>query len=202
MNTPNPKPPKRIRKHVNPLAVQQMVSFSGFKNEAPIIIDVGAGTGTFADGLLKKFPTKNYLLFEIRLPMVERLRQKFKNQQNVVALDGNAGLNFKGIIEPLQNNLESVFINFPDPWPKAKHHKRRFVNEKWLQQTYAWINSRVMFYFQTDFADLFADTLELITESDFDFEIFKNSPHGVQTHWEKAKMEERKEIFRVKFWKP
>ena len=198
-------PQRRVRPHVNPLAITHEHIFRGFGNNQNIIIDVGAYKGEFSEALIQKFPTKNFIVFEIRQPIYLQLCEKFAKYDNVLVFDGDAGRNFRHIVQPCLDQgvvIEEVYINFPDPWPKAKHKKRRFINAKFLQELLLWIPNQTKFIFQTDQAPLFDDTLELVQENGhFLIEPFDTSPYGVQTHWEAVKMAEGDTIYRMKFWR-
>jgi tRNA (guanine-N7-)-methyltransferase len=192
----------RVRNHVNPLANLKECSFSGFTNENSIIIDVGACRGEFIDSLSKKFPEKNFILFEIRVPLANSLREKFSSMSNIVVFDGDAGRNFESILRPFSQKIETIYINFPDPWSKKKHKKRRFLNEYFLSQISEWIIPQTEFIFQTDQEYFFKETLEIIQKSSFsNIQFFDTSPYGIQTDWEKAKMREEKNIWRIRFRK-
>ncbi len=196
---------KRIRLHINPLSITHEYHFEGFKNDNAIIIDVGSCKGEFAEALIEKFPNKNFILFEIRIPLVEKLREKFKDHKNVVVFQGDAGRNFKNIVAPSIDRdilIEEIFINFPDPWFKEKHKKRRFINPKFLAEISEYIPSETNFVFQTDQKFLFEETLEVLKESNFDqIEFFKSPPYGVQTDWEIATTKLGRDIWRMKFHK-
>lgn len=200
-----PSMPKRIRPHVNPLAITKEFSFAGFGNDHPIIIDVGACKGEFVEALVEKFPEKNFIVFEIRIPLAEKLRTKFSDNKNVVVFDGDAGRNFRAIVEPCLKEgavVEEIFINFPDPWFKEKHKKRRFVNEKFLTDCDQWLDSQTEFIFQTDQEFLFNETLEVVEASPYSsIEKFNQSPYDVQTDWEQAKMKEGSSVWRMRFRK-
>jgi len=197
--------PRRVRKHVNPLSILKKHNFAGFGNNKPIIVDVGACLGEFAKEMIEKFPAKNFTLFEIRVPLANKLREKFKNFKNVVIFDGDAGLNFRRILEPCLKKgakIEEIFVNFPDPWFKERHKKRRFINEKFLKSCESWLPAETKFIFQTDQEFLFRETLEVVENSPFSkIEFFENSAHGIPTHWEKQKLLEGDKIWRMKFWK-
>jgi len=197
--------PHRIRPHINPLSITREHSFAGFENNHPIIVDVGACKGEFTESLLEKFPEKNFVLFEIRIPLTEKLRQKFSECKNVAIFDADAGRNFENILRPQVERgvrLETVFINFPDPWVKERHKKRRFVTGKFLAQCAQWIKPETEFVFQTDQKFLFDETLEIVKSSAFSHvEFFDEPPFGVRTDWEEAKIKTGAEIWRMKFWK-
>ncbi len=197
--------PRRVRKHVNPLSILKKHNFAGFGNDKPILVDVGACLGEFAEELVKKFPAKNFILFEIRVPLANKLREKFKDYENVVVFDGDAGLNFRGILEPCLKQgakIEQIFVNFPDPWFKERHKKRRFINEKFLASCADWLPAETEFVFQTDQEFLFNETLEVVENSPFSkIAFFEGSIHGIPTHWEKQKLLEGAKIWRMRFRK-
>ena len=193
--------PKRIRTHVNPLGILKEHSFEGFGNDKNIMIDVGACKGEFTAAMAEKFPEKNFIVFEIRVPLANKLREKFKDQKNIVVFDGDAGRNFKSILTPCLEEgamVEKIFINFPDPWFKEKHKKRRFLNAKFLEEVSTYLNSKTEFIFQTDQQFLFEETLEMIEEFQrCDVSFFKEPPYNLRTDWEQAKMKEGSVIYRM-----
>lgn len=196
---------KRIRAHVNPLAITHEYGFEGFNNENPIVIDIGSCKGEFAHALVERFPEKNYILFEIRVPLQKRLEQLFQKHDNVVIFGGDAGRNFRSIVEPSIKRgirLETVYMNFPDPWFKDRHKKRRFLNEKLLKELHEYITSETTFVFQTDQSFLFEETQDLLKDSDFsELEPFSESPYGIETDWEQATKQLGRTIQRMKFRK-
>jgi len=195
--------PKRVRTHVNPLAITETHHFEGFGNDRPIFVDVGAFKGEFMAELIKKFPDHNFILFEIRLPIAEKLREKFIGQDNVVVFHGDAGLNFKNILQPCLDQgatIKEIFVNFPDPWFKDKHKKRRFITTKFLNQCAPWLPAETEFIFQTDQEFLFQETKEYLIETPYKItEEFNKPPYGLQTNWEVVKVAEGKDIFRMRF---
>ncbi len=196
-------PQKRVRNHVNPLSILIKHSFNGFGNDRPIFVDVGACKGEFAAELIEKFPDHNFILFEIRRPLAQKLAEKFSDKENVVVFDGDAARNFRTILEPCLDQgaiIEEIFVNFPDPWFKEKHKKRRFINAKFLQECSKWLPVDVRFIFQTDQKFLFDETLEEVQQTSYKFtEKFNTSIHGIPTHWEKQKLLEGDDIWRVMF---
>ena len=197
---------KRVRPHVNPLSIIEIFHFDGFGNDKPIFVDVGAFKGEFMEALAEQHPDHNFILFEIRRPIAEDLRKKFKVRDNCVVFHGDAGLNFRNILEPCIKEgalIKDIFINFPDPWFKDRHKKRRFVNEKFLQETSEWIQDETRLIFQTDQKPLFDETREVIAVSPVSqIKLFYESPYGLQTDWESAKIEEGNKIYRMEFQKP
>jgi len=196
---------RRVRHHVNPLADRTEYSFDGFDNNNSIIVDIGADRGEFTEQLLDKFSnTKNFLVLEIRKPLAQRLKNKFKNYSNVVVFDGDATRNFENLLKPSINKgvlIEEVYINFPDPWFKERHKKRRVINEKFINDTKKWIQPQTKWIFQTDQKPLFDDTTQILQSIDgIKIEVFDKPPHNTVTKWENAKVAKGDNIYRMNFW--
>jgi len=195
----------RIRHHVNPLADRTEHLFAGFGNKKPIIVDVGADRGEFTEQLLEKFGnTKNFIVFEIRRPLAQKLKEKFKINENVVVFDGDANRNFSRIMKPCIDaggHIEEVYINFPDPWVKERQKKRRFLNEKFLKEIRTNISTETKWIFQTDHKQLFDETALLLQKNDIrKIDYFSEPPYGFTTKWEDAKIKEGKGIYRLLFY--
>ncbi len=195
--------PKRVRTHVNPLSITHEFHFEGFGNDRPIFVDVGAYKGEFTEGLLAQFPDCNFVVFEIRRPIAEKLREKFADHENVVVFHGDAGLNFRNILEPCiaqGAQIKEIFVNFPDPWFKDRHKKRRFITTKFLNSCTDWLPAETEFIFQTDQEFLFNETKEYLAETPYEItEEFSKPPYDQTTDWEDAKVAEGKEIWRMRF---
>ncbi len=99
-----------------------------FAQEAPIDIDIGAGKGRFLNELATSFPERNFLAVE-RAHKYYKLccdRAARRGFQNVRLLCTTAEDLFFRLIPP--ETVDRIFVLFPDPWPKKRHHKRRFLN--------------------------------------------------------------------------
>lgn len=199
----SPKLPRRIRNHVNPLADQIEHTFEGFANAKPIIIDIGSYRGEFVEQLEEKFrDSKNYMACEIRKPYANYLRELFADKKHVAVFDGDSAKNLKGLLQLSQEKggvAEYIFINFPDPWFKDKHKKRRVISKQFLQNTREWINQDTIFVFQTDQEQLFRDTQELLSEEGIAYKEFAEPLWNIQTHWETMKISEGSRVFRMRF---
>jgi len=195
---------KRVRHHVNPLADRTEHCFKGFDNKNPVIIDIGADRGEFIDGLRQQFGgTKNFIVFEIRKPLAERLRIQFKQYDNVVVFNGDVIRNFESIVKSSIDNyvcIEEIYINFPDPWFKEKHKKRRVINDKFIKEVQMWIQPETKWIFQTDQKPLFEETTEMLQNiDDIKIGFFDTPPYEVTTKWEDAKVASGDTIYRLSF---
>ena len=126
-----------MRQHVNPLSdyFKEIVPlpplYEIFDNpNLPLHVDIGSASGDFLCELASKNKTWNYLGIEIREKLVFNANLKIKNQKikNVHYVFGNAN-NFFADSEHkfLFDFIRSMSFNFPDPWFKKRHHKRRVI---------------------------------------------------------------------------
>lgn len=103
-----------------------------FGRKAPLIIEVGFGGGHFLLDLAQKRPFANIIGVEISQPAIDRGQRKLKTAalDNVRLLQTNAHTLLQALCSP--QSVNELYINFPDPWPKAHHHQRRLINEDFL----------------------------------------------------------------------
>lgn len=194
-----------MRHHVNPLSDLSEYSFAGFGNDKPIIVDIGADRGEFTEGLLEHFgESRNFLVLEIRRPLAERLEKRFEGHANVRVFSGDAVRNLKsllgGAIEKDGATVSEIYVNFPDPWFKDRHHKRRVVCKRLLDDIKDWMPSGVKWVYQTDQKNLFDDTVELLGEEGItDIQYKDESPYGIRTKWEIEKIGKGLPIYRMVF---
>ena len=101
---------------------------AAFGRSAPLLVEIGPGTGESLVPMAKARPGTNVLAFEVYQPAVAQLVAAL-----VRAEVGNVRIVAANAVEGLQHlvpagALEELWTFFPDPWPKARHHKRRLVN--------------------------------------------------------------------------
>ena len=98
-----------------------------FSREAPLAVEIGFGNGEFLVNWARQVPEWDFIGFEISMASMERALKRLHQQQipnaRPVHQDARFGLReFFG-----DNTLSHVMMNFPDPWPKKRHHKRRLI---------------------------------------------------------------------------
>ena len=197
-----PRLPRRVRNHVNPLADQSVIDFGGFSSDNPIIVDIGAYRGEFTQSLVGHHgEAYNYIVTEIRKPYEEYLRELFASHDNIAVFGGDSARNISGLV---QHSIERgvtiayIFINFPDPWFKEKHKKRRVLNPHFLDSLAQLITGDTTIVFQTDQKQLFEETVEVVQEDGrWDFEYFTEPLWGIQSYWEQIKIGEGDTIYRM-----
>ena len=164
-----------MRQHVNPLSknffeIDPIPPLNQvFENpKLPLHLDVGCASGDFLFELSLKNKNWNYIGIEIREKLVlnANLKMKSRENKNLYFSFGNANnifnqSNNKSII----NFITSISFNFPDPWFKKKHHKRRVIQPKLINLLSNSMKRGSLIFIKTDVRDLF-DHMELtISES-------------------------------------
>ncbi|WP_448525593.1 tRNA (guanosine(46)-N7)-methyltransferase TrmB [Parathermosynechococcus lividus] len=124
----------RLRQHVNPLSrrFQQEVAVPDWSRiyaiaSQPLHLDIGSARGTFLLQMAALHPEQNFLGLEIRYPLVVAANERRDRHGllNLHYLWGNANAHLGRLLQGVP--LQTVSIQFPDPWFKRRHHKRRVV---------------------------------------------------------------------------
>ncbi|MEC8895933.1 MAG: tRNA (guanosine(46)-N7)-methyltransferase TrmB [Planctomycetota bacterium] len=98
-----------------------------FEQTRPLRIEVGVGNSPFLIEVAGKEPDYNYLGLEYSHKRVMKFLKKVEvaGFKNIRMLHLNSDLLFSDYIAPA--GIEHLFVNFPDPWPKRRHGKKRFI---------------------------------------------------------------------------
>ena len=187
----------RVHQHVNPLAPYFRFTPSPieiekiFANpEMPILLDIGCARGRFLLQMADLDKSQNYIGIEIREALVNegnRLAQE-ANLTNLHYEFSNAMVNLdKSIANFPKGLLQTVTIQFPDPWFKKKHAKRRMVNRQLVETVVEHLAENGRIFVQTDIEFLAEEMFELFRENENLCEIEVNeNPFPVKTEREKA----------------
>ncbi len=103
-----------------------------FGRDGPLVLELGFGNGAHLVELGQRYPSSNILGIEISLPSLRRGLKKINDARlsNVRILQGDSRSALWLLFRPA--SISMVTINFPDPWPKAGHHHRRLINDRFL----------------------------------------------------------------------
>ncbi len=104
-----------------------------FGNNQPTYVEIGFGMGDTTVSIAKNHPQYNYIGIEVHPPGVGRaLRLTDEaNLSNLRIIEHDAAEVVQQMLE--QNSLSGIHVFFPDPWPKKRHHKRRLINDEFIQ---------------------------------------------------------------------
>lgn len=96
----------------------------------PLRVEIGVGTSTFLIDVAERTPELNYVGLEYSAKRVAKFLSKLEKRgiTNVRLLRADANLWISRLFSP--DSVDRIYINHPDPWPKRRHEKKRFVNRK------------------------------------------------------------------------
>lgn len=208
--------PIRIRQHVNPLArkFQLPIAIPDWQDiyskcDRPIHLDIGCGRGRFLLNLAQQNPEVNYLGIEIRRQLVDLANQERDKLglTNLHYLFGNMNSSAKILLESLpKNKLKTISIQFPDPWFKKKHNKRRVVQPELVTLLVDYLRSGGEVFLQSDIKevavemrDRFAANSNLIQQHNQEW--LETNPLEVPTERELYVLRQDLPVYRVLFQK-
>ena len=151
-----------IQEHVEVMFTEeQLLSF-----DKPYYLEIGSGKGQFLVDMAKKYPDKFFIGLERNVTCCGFTAKKLVEEeiQNAKLMFINADILMDKIKD---NSIEAIFLNFSDPWPKKRHHKRRLTADRYLANYYRVLKSGGRLIIKTDNVDLFAFTLENLENSPF-----------------------------------
>ncbi len=126
-----------------PLDLRAWFSFPPVEGPArPMDLEVGSGKGTFLVQQAALTPEVDYLGIEYARAYYRHAADRARRHglANVRMLHAEAGMFLRNFVADA--SFRQVHIYFPDPWPKKRHHKRRFVQESTLRELYRVLAAR------------------------------------------------------------
>ncbi len=174
-----------------------------FNNSNPIHLEIGTGKGKFIMDMAELYPEINFIAIEkIEEVLLFPARFAVKNQQeNLMLIYGNAQF----IDEYFSfSEVERIYINFPDPWLKKKHYKRRLTHHRFLERYKKFLQIKGEIHFKTDNLELFNFSLEELPQHGFEIKNFTYDLHNskffknnVITGYEQRWIDQGKQICRL-----
>lgn len=151
-----------------------------FNNENEIRIEIGCGKGRFVMGMAKAYPNINFIAFEkfdsVLLRSLELYEtEELPNVRFVLADASNINTFFT------KGEITTIYLNFSDPWPKARHAKRRLTSSIFLKQYQEILPNEGKIIQKTDNILLYEYSLESYAENGF--EVIKASRNLHQENW-------------------
>lgn len=129
-----------------------------FNNKNPLHIEIGMGKGDFIIGMAKKYPEINFIGIEkfdsVIVRAIEKLTEEIPNLK-LIRMDATE------IEEVFEKEVDVIYLNFSDPWPKNRHSDRRLTSLKFLKR----------------YDNVFKDTKKIILKTDnrklFEFSVIE-----------------------------
>jgi tRNA (guanine-N7-)-methyltransferase len=136
---------------------------AAFGREAPLIVEVGPGTGESLLPMARERPESNVLAFEVYSPAIAQILRRLAADQieNVRLVQADAAAGLAHLLPP--SSIAELWTFFPDPWPKARHHKRRLITPAFADLAAARVEPGGLWRLATDWAD-YAEAMAAILE--------------------------------------
>ena len=202
-----------MRQHVNPLSknfkeIERIPSLNEIFGDPKLNLhlDIGCAAGEFLFDLALANTSWNYLGIEIREKLVKTAKLKVREREikNLYFAYGNAN----NILNDVQSkfiiqNVKSISFNFPDPWFKKKHHKRRVIQPEFIKILSNLLQKGSLIFIKTDVKDLF-DHMDCTLSSNLNFKTIDKenfnysesfNPNKVKTNREKYVILSQLDIF-------
>lgn len=147
-----------------------------FGNDNPIHLEIGMGKGKFLIRLAQENPDINYIGIEkyssVLVRAVEKRKETDISNLWLVRFDAEY---INDIFD--KNEIERIYLNFSDPWPKDRHAKRRLTSKEFLARYHQFLKPEGEVIFKTDNSELFAFSLEQTEEAGWNLRNFTYDLH-------------------------
>ena len=207
---------RRIRHHVNPLALQYLAfdpaplpDLSGARR---VEVELGCAEGDFLFDRIKDTPDDVLVIgLEIRRKLVERINERARMMgisHRLVAVYANLNVHLDTIFPP--SSVDTFFFNFPDPWFKNSQKKRRVVTPEVARSIVRALKPGGRLLFQSDVFDIALDAMysfEVFASPPLDNEagewsFYRENPFGTRSRRERHVTEESKRVWRILYSLP
>ena len=165
-----------------------------FKEKRPLQIEIGMGTGRFIRNMAIKNPDINFIGIEKYESVLMKAIQRKRNLETEKEIDNLRFLcaDARKLAEIFDvGEVDKIFLNFSDPWPKDRHANRRLTSPDFLNIYDTILKKDGVIEFKTDNRGLFEYSLEVIKDSkwklnycSFDFHSEKESEGNIMTEYE------------------
>ena len=145
-----------------------------FPNDNPIHIELGCGKGSFIAKLASLNKDINYIAIDMIEAMIGIANRNILEEYNSLDLDlkniflVRQNVDFINELFGNKDEIERIYINFCNPWPKKKHKKRRLTFPTKLEMYKDFLTKDGMIYFKTDDDELFDESIDYFNENNFE----------------------------------
>ena len=164
---------------IHPAAAVDLVE--AFGRDVELILEIGPGTGQSLIPMAAARPDANVLAFEVYRPAIARMLGYLARRglDNVRIIEADAVAGMEHLLPP--RSVDEVWMFFPDPWPKPRHHKRRLVTPAFVALTASRMKPGATWRIATDSAD-YADWMRRVLDNDP--RLASEHPDGGPPRWE------------------
>jgi len=173
-----------------------------FEKEQPVHIEIGIGKGRFIHTIAKNFPEVNFIGIEkfdnVIVRALEKVIEEPLPNLKLMRVDAEA---IPIILK--DHSVSRVYLNFPDPWPKERHQKRRLTNRRFLKIYEDLLTDSGELHMKTDNKVLFDYSLEEIVFYDMELTTISRDLHNsdvncnIMTEFEEKYSKRGNKIFKL-----
>lgn len=173
--------------------IQDCINYKGkfkelFQNDHPIHIEIGMGKGNFILNMALKNPTINFIGIEkydsVLVKAIAKLEQMSLPNVRFIRMDAT------DIESIFGKEIDTIYLNFSDPWPKARHEKRRLMSENFLKKYDSIFKEKKRIVMKTDNRHLFEFSIQSFTTYGYHIDHISLNLHedridSIETEYEK-----------------
>lgn len=170
-----------------------------FKNpNLPLNLELGCGKGSFIAKIASTNLNQNYLAIDLVDPMLGLAKRNIENTYNEKKLKIDNVIITRYNIEQInqilskEDEIQRIYINFCNPWPRGKHNKRRLTHTRQLEKYKEFLKPNGQIYFKTDDDNLFFDSIEYFTQTGFKIIKQTTDLHQEENFWQNIETEHEK----------
>jgi tRNA (guanine-N7-)-methyltransferase len=148
--------------HYTPFDIKQVFEERALVLKSEVLVELCCGTGDFLTQCAKQAPDKSFIGVDYARPVIERAARLAAKEglENILFYHGRIedflGWDFKETL------FDGIFLNFPDPWPKKKHHKRRILQAEIAKKIAERLKPAHYFISATDVPELYESHVEAL----------------------------------------
>lgn len=138
-----------------------------FENTNPIYIEIGMGKGNFIFENALKYPDINFIGIEKYDSVIARAVQKIESGDTLPSNLKLIRMDARNIEDVFYNEIDRIYLNFSDPWPKKRHSERRLTSTTFLNKYDSIFKKDKEIVMKTDNISLFSFSLETLSQNGY-----------------------------------
>lgn len=176
-----------------------------FNNDNPIYIEIGCGKGDFIIENAKRYPNINFIGIEmydtVLMYAINKLKDESLNNLKFIRMDARL------IEDVFDKEIDLIYLNFSDPWPKNRCAKRRLTHERFLKRYDNIFKNKKTIFFKTDNTSLFEFSIESLSVYGYTLKNVSldlhnsNYEENIMTEYERKFSEKGNKINRLEAYK-
>ncbi|MDD6794426.1 MAG: tRNA (guanosine(46)-N7)-methyltransferase TrmB [Clostridiaceae bacterium] len=150
-----------------------------FGNNNPIHLELGCGRGGFLTQNCLRHPHINHVAVDLKDEVLVEALRKVKGAEEEIKNARLVALNISFIADLFEKDeVEKIYINFCNPWPKERHNKRRLTHTRFLTEYKKFLKPGSQVWFKTDDTDLFNASQDYFKECGFELNFVTYDLHN------------------------